>query len=52
MNGNVLKVVKLAVTVASIGISLVSSHLASKELDAKVAAKVAEAVAKAAEKES
>ena len=52
MNGTVLKVAKIVAGVASIGITLVTSFLAEKDLDAKVSAKVAEALAKAAEGES
>lgn len=52
MNEKTLKVIKLGVTVASIGITLATNYFADKELDDKVAKKVAEALAKANEKES
>ena len=44
MNGTVLKIAKIVVSVASIGVTLATSYFAGKELDAKVAEKVAEAL--------
>lgn len=38
------KVIKIAVSVASIGLTLVTNYLAEKNLDEKVAKKVAEAL--------
>jgi hypothetical protein len=49
---NVMKVAKVVVTVASVGVSLAASYFADKELDEKVAKKVADALAKTNEKES
>lgn len=44
MKIDVMKVVKVVVTVAGVGVTLAQSYLANKELDAKVAEKVAEAL--------
>lgn len=52
MNGTVLKVAKIVLGLASIGVTLATSYFADKELDAKVATKVAEALTKATEGES
>ena len=52
MNGTVLKVAKIAVSVLGVGVSFISNYFAEKDLDAKVTKKVAEALANAAEKES
>lgn len=52
MSGTALKVIKIVVSVASIGVGLASNYFADKELDKKVADKVAEAFAKSAAKES
>lgn len=52
MSGTVLKVAKIVAGVASVGITLVTSFLAEKDLDEKVTTKVAEALAKATEGES
>lgn len=52
MNGNVLKIVKIVISVASLGLSVVSSVVAKKELDETVAKKVAEALANQAGKEA
>lgn len=41
---NALKIVKVAVQVVSIGVTIATSIIASKELDAKIAEKVAEAL--------
>ena len=46
MNTKVLKVAKILVSVASIGVSLAASYFADKDLDDKVAKKVAETLAK------
>lgn len=47
MNSTALKVIKIAVSVASVGVTLATSYFADKELDNKVAKKVAEQLAKA-----
>lgn len=52
MNGTVLRIAKIVIGVASVGLSLATSYFADKELDAKVSTKVAEALAKATEGES
>ena len=44
MNINVQKVIKVAVAVAGVGVTLAQSYFAAKELDQKVAEKVAEAL--------
>lgn len=46
MNTKVLKIVKVAVAVAGVGITLASNYLADKDLDDKVAKKVGEAFTK------
>lgn len=46
MNATLIKVAKILVPIASMGITLVSSILSEKELDEKVARKVAEALAR------
>lgn len=43
---NVLKVVKVGVTVASLGLGIAQQHIANKEIDRKIAEKVAEALSK------
>ncbi len=43
---NTYKVVKIGVTVASLGIGLAQQHLANKEMDRKIARKVSEALSK------
>ena len=45
----VLKIVKVAVTVIGVGVTLATNYFADKELDDKVSKKVAEALAKANE---
>lgn len=52
MNTKVLKVVKVVVAVAGVGITLASNYLADKDLDDKVAKKVGEALAKVNGEES
>lgn len=52
MKPNVLAIIKLGVTIVSIGVSIVTSIIAKKELDATVTEKVAEAIAKSMEGES
>ena len=52
MNGTLLKIVKVVVPVASIGVTLASSYLANKDLDDKVSKKVSEALAKTGGEES
>lgn len=52
MKEKVLKVAKLVVPVASIGVTLAANYLSNKELDDKVAKKVSEALAKTVEEES
>jgi len=52
MAENWMKVIKVGVSVASVALSLVSSKLAERELNDKIANKVAEELAKAANKES
>lgn len=51
MTFNALKVAKIVVSVASIGVSIAANYFADKELDDKVAKKVAEALAKKAGEE-
>lgn len=46
------KVAKIAVSVAGVGVTLVTNYFDKKDLDEKVASKVAEAMADAAGKES
>lgn len=46
MNSKALKAIKIAVSVASIGVTLATSYFADKELENKVAKKVAEQLAK------
>lgn len=46
MNSQALKAIKIAVSVASIGVTLATSYFADKELENKVAKKVAEQLAK------
>lgn len=52
MKPNVLSIVKLGVSVLSMGLSLAMSIIAKKELDATVAEKVAEAIANSTKGES
>ena len=52
MNTNVLKIVKVVVAVAGVGVTLASNYLADKELDDKVAKKVGEALTKLSGEES
>lgn len=52
MKPNVLAIIKLSVTIVSFGVSIVTSIIAKKEMDATVAEKVAEAIAKSMEGES
>lgn len=40
-----LKIIKVAVSVISVGVTLATNYFADKDLDAKVAKKVAEALA-------
>lgn len=51
MGKTVFTIVKVVVSVASIGLGLVQNKIANKELDDKIAVKVAEALAKQASKE-
>lgn len=44
MNENTTKIIKIGLTIASIGVSLAASFIGEKELDKKVADKVAEAM--------
>ena len=44
MKIDVSKVIKIAVTVVGVGVTLAQSYIAGKELDQKVAEKVAEAL--------
>lgn len=44
VNPTVIKVVKVLVKVASIGVPIIANHFESKELDEKIAAKVNEAI--------
>ena len=44
MKIDAMKIVKIAVTVAGVGITLAQSYFADKDLDKKVAEKVAEAL--------
>lgn len=46
MGTNVMKGVKILVSLLGIGVSIASSYLGDKELDAKIAKKVAEEIAK------
>lgn len=46
MKPNVLTIIKLGISVISIGVSIATSIIAKKELDVTVAEKVAEAIAK------
>ena len=46
MKPNVLTLVKLGISIVSIGISIATSIIAKKELDVAVTEKVAEALAK------
>ena len=52
MNGTVLKVIKVVVAVAGVGITLASNFIADKDLDDKVAQKVADAIANSTKGES
>lgn len=52
MNPTVFKVIKIAVQVASIGISLATTYLSKKELDNQITEKVAEAIAKSTKNEA
>lgn len=52
MNQNVFKVVKIAVSIASIGVTLLSNYVSKRELDDKITEKVAEAIAKSTENEA
>lgn len=45
MNKTAMKVIKLAVGIISIGITVANNYLADKEIDAKIAKKVAEELA-------
>lgn len=49
--GTAFKVIKIVVSVASVGLSIASGIIANKELDNKIAEKVAEAVAKQVKEE-
>lgn len=51
MGKTVFTIVKVVVSVASIGLGLVQNKIANKELDDKIAVKVAEALANQAVKE-
>ena len=44
MNINAMKIIKIVVTVAGVGVTLAQGYLADKDLDKKVAEKVAEAL--------
>lgn len=52
MNEKLLKIVKIVVPVASIGVTLAANYLSGKELDEKVSKKIAEALSKSTEGES
>lgn len=52
INPMVIKVVKVAVKVASIAVPIIAAHFDNKDLDEKITKKVAEAVANATTKES
>ena len=52
MNEKLLKVVKIVVPVASLGVTLAANYLSNKELDDKVSKKVAEALTKSTNVES
>lgn len=52
MNEKLMKIVKVVVPVASIGVTLAANYLSGKELDEKVSAKVAEALSKNSDGES
>ena len=45
MKPNVIAIVKIGVSIASMALSVVGSIIAKKEMDATIAAKVAEAIA-------
>lgn len=49
MKPNVLTIIKLGISIVSIGVSIATSIIAKKELDVTVAEKVAEAIAKTKE---
>lgn len=46
MNSNVMKGLKIVVSLASVGVTLASNYFADKDLNDKVAKKVAEAMSK------
>ena len=52
MNEKLLKIVKVVVPIASIGVTLAANYLSDKELDSKVAKKVSEALANSNGEES
>lgn len=52
MNTKALKIIKIAVSVASIGVTFAANYFADKDLDDKVTKKVTEALAKASEKDA
>ena len=52
MNPVVFKVAKIAIQVASLGVSLAASFLSKKELDNQITEKVAEAIAKSTKNEA
>ena len=52
MNPVVFKVAKIAIQVASIGVSLAASFMSKKELDNQITEKVAEAIAKSTKNEA
>lgn len=52
MNTTALKVIKIAVSVVGIGVTLATNYFADKDLDNKVAQKVAEALAKTSGKDA
>ena len=52
MKPNVLTIIKLGVSIISIGVSIATSIIAKKEMDLTIAEKVAEAIANSANGES
>jgi hypothetical protein len=52
MKPKALIIIKILVTIGSLGLSLANSYIGKKELDNAVAEKVAEALAKSTVKES
>ena len=52
MNEKLLKVVKIVVPLASIGVTLAANYLSGKELDEKISKKITEELAKPTEGES